>query len=121
MAWTNSACTIPLRCRDTKETKTFQDVRLALLPNQTPKVLGMLDSDHTPMARRRELKVRYAAPRKPKVPPKTEEHPKKPPGSHPRDTAGTSAAVPQEEVFSSCTQGLRRRPKAMRPAEDPVW
>ena len=91
------------------------------VPNQTPKVLGMLDSDHTPMARRRELKVRYAAPRKPKVPPKTEEHPKKPPGSHPRDTAGTSAAVPQEEVFDSCAQGLRRRPKAMRPEKDPVW
>ena len=27
----------------------------------------------------------------------------------------------KEEDFSSCAQGPRRRPKAMRAAEDPVW
>ena len=37
----------------------------------------------------------------------------KPLRSHPKDKAGTSAAVPQEEVFSSCTQGPSRRPEAM--------
>ena len=37
------------------------------------------------------------------------------PADHPR------AARRKEEGFSSCTQGPRRRPKAMRAAKDPVW
>jgi len=65
---------------------TVKDAKI--LPNQTPKVLGMLSSDHTPMARRRELKVRYAAPRKPKVHPQTENTPGSPQGVTPRTRPG---------------------------------
>ena len=50
---------------------------------------------------------------------------RKDPKESPQGLARTSAAglnIPETEVgFSSCTQGPRRRPKAVRAAKDPVW
>ena len=46
--------------------------------------------------------------------------PKKPSGSHPKESTGLCSPGLRRER-RSCTQGLRRLPKAMRPAKDPVW
>ena len=42
-------------------------------------------------------------------------------GRRPRSLLLAQAPAPQTKDFSSCTQGPRRRPEAMRAAEDPVW
>ena len=42
-------------------------------------------------------------------------------GRRPRSLLLAQAPAPQTKDFSSCTQGPRRRPEAMRPAKDPVW
>ena len=43
-----------------------------------------------------------------------------PPGRSPQEHGLDFGRRPQHEGFSSCTQGPRRRPKAMRAAKDPV-
>ena len=84
--------------------------------NLTPKILGMQSIDHSPRARRRDLRCATPHHGNPRCSPKRE-HPEKPLRSHPKDAARTSAAVPQEEVFNSC---LKAYADTRRPCVQPI-